>query len=341
MFPCLLALSVQAMGPFLPNYAPLTVSQLASVSASVAASDSAKARAASGIAAVPGPQSPPLVPALVPVSDAMASVPVTPPPPPPNAPVVATMNPLAELPGATPAPDFVPVPAATAALPLEAAFYPNPLALVATGPQAQPQAQPPARPAALPRPLVAAQPAAAPRAVPGQEAISLRRDGPGVDLDTTFFPGDQDLYVTAAIPQSPAPPAAAAPLAPGPAPVETAPPTPAPAPQAGQASQPEATSAPAAAPEDAASESADVLSLYTTAQQLAYGHRFDLAIITLDRALTLEPTNPSLLALLGSLYYSQGAVDLARQSWAQALVYDPSMADVRIALDHVSPGGYR
>ena len=291
--------------------------------------------------------------------DAMASVAVPPPPPPPEPVFPAAFDPLAEVPGATPAPAFVLVPPATLALPVSstsqlARYFPNPLA---GSPAPVPGTPSPAAPALAAMPAAVTTPAptnlaAAPQG-PTEPIIRLQREGPGISLDTAFLPQDEDFVLTASIPRGQG-------AAPSPAPALATPAASAGAPQplrtvsadseaiqrrevvhresnrSVNATYTQRMVWQTPPPVSVASESIAVLELYSTAQQLAYAHKLDLAMLSIDEALAMEPTNPTLLALQGSLYYGKGAVGLARESWAQALLYDPTMSDVRTALAHLS-----
>ncbi len=321
----------------------LATTSLPPASPSIAAARSSAPAQGAGAGLAPGGSA-----GLPLTEDAMASVDVPPPPPPLEPVVPASFDPLAEAPGATPAPDFVLVPPATLALPVSsspqlARYFPNPLA-------------------ESPSPAVAPMQAAAPTPAPATSApapegptepiIRLQRQGQGIHLETEFLPQDEDFVLTASIPQgptaSPSPAPAAAPAASAGAPqsrgsgsdrtaaIRRREDLPSESSRSENVTYTQRMVWQTPPPVSVASESIAVLELYSTAQQLAYAHNLDLAMLSLDKALAMEPTNPTLLALQGSLYYGKGAVDLARRSWAQALLYDPTMSDVRTALAHVS-----
>ncbi|MBU6430297.1 MAG: hypothetical protein KGR26_14880, partial [Cyanobacteria bacterium REEB65] len=321
------------------------------------------------------PESPTSPPAPTTV-EAVASVPVMappPPPPPPNPPRVLPIDPLAENPGATPAPAFVETTQDLPALPTAAPstqparYFPEPLAIQSPLP---------------------ATPAPVGSAVPGEPFIHLDRHGQGVDVDSSFFPQDQDLFFQASIPAPPQPGENSSGSGIGasgrqvqglPSELDSSINR-----KEDSSSKQESTShedlnqqssnnqtthatthslaqeernetsnslareefnrndtstqsieytqrmvweTPPPAP--AASESIRVLRLYSVAQRLAYDNKYDLALMQLNKALELEPTNPSLYALQGSIYYREGVIDMARDSWTRALIYDPAMSDVR------------
>lgn len=79
-----------------------------------------------------------------------------------------------------------------------------------------------------------------------------------------------------------------------------------------------------------------VQKLFLSAQKLAYARRYDTALREIEKAIDLEPGNPVLHALHGSIYYKMGNFDAARSSWYKALQLDPTMYDVRERLNLIT-----
>lgn len=96
------------------------------------------------------------------------------------------------------------------------------------------------------------------------------------------------------------------------------------------------TPTPPPAPLAALATPGTVQKLFLSAQKLAYARRYDRALSEVDRAIDVEPGNPVLHALKGSIFYRMGEVDNARDAWYKALQYDPTMYDVRESLNRIT-----
>jgi hypothetical protein len=67
------------------------------------------------------------------------------------------------------------------------------------------------------------------------------------------------------------------------------------------------------------------------AQKLFYGKKYNAALNSVQKSIATQPTGLG-YALEGSIYFTMGDVDLAINSWEEALKLDPSMNEVKKAL---------